>query len=277
VNSYRYRHTTLVGNFLGRVGTERVQALFGAGFGLNFKATESTIANVGCIPTPQISCSVLNFDSDDSETGLVQQLVAGVDVRLTDRLTAYATIRARTLPEPDQQVALLAGLRATVRRAPVAVPFSTRNVGPPPVATGRQVHVVAPDHSRQTGRLVSLDNTQVTISRPDGQVSIPLKEVQGIRLVSHAFRNATLIGLGVGFGAGVLWGTSIGEADESYELVGGLIVGGIGAGVGAAVGTIANLRGAAGRTVYIGPGKAALKVSPVIGKGRAGFAGLVSW
>jgi hypothetical protein len=82
VNSYRYRHTTLVGNFLGRVGTERVQALFGAGFGLNFKATESTIANVGCIPTPQISCSVLNFDSDDSETGLVQQLVAGVDVRL---------------------------------------------------------------------------------------------------------------------------------------------------------------------------------------------------
>lgn len=287
VISEHRRQTDLVGNFLGRAGAGRVHAVFGAGFGVGITHYDDTTTAVGCIPTPLSPCSTSPFHSSGSYTDFVQQLVAGVDVRLTQRLTAYGTFRARTMP--DQEMVMLAGLRATIRRAPVGVPFSsgegTRHTTladaarlvTPAAATGKEVHVVALDHSRQTGRLVSIDDTNVTISRPDGQILIPREDVQGVRLTSHVFRNSTLIGLGVGFGTGLVWGGSIDEDGGNYALAGGLMFGGIGAGVGAAIGAVANLSGSAHRTVYLGPGKAALNLAPVIGKGRVGFTGLLSW
>ena len=287
VISEHRRQTDVVGNFLGRAGAGRVHAVFGAGFGLGITRYDDTTTAVGCISTPFSPCLTSPFHSSGSNTDFVQQLVAGVDVRLTQHLTAYGTFRARTMP--DQEMVMLAGLRATIRRAPVGVPFSgadgTRysaladapGLVTAAAATGKEVHVVALDHSRQTGQLVSIDDTNVTISRPDGQVSIPRKDVQGVRLVSHAFRNSTLIGLGVGFGTGLVWGGSIDEDGGNYALAGGLMFGGIGAGVGAAIGAVANLSGAGRRTVFIGPAKAALGLAPAIGKGRVGFMGLVSW
>jgi hypothetical protein len=287
VGSDRYRQTELVGNFLGRAGSGRVHALFGAGFGIAFTGSESTSTRVGCIPAPLMPCPTSDFHSSGSYTDFVQQFVGGVDVRLTTRLTAYATVRAHTLP--DHRIAALAGLRATIRRAPVGVAFSSNDgqrsskpgtaprLVPPADALGKEVHVVELDHSRQTGRLVSIDDRQVTISRPDGQVSIPKNEVQGVRLVSHVFRNSTMIGLGVGFGAGLVYGGSIEEGGGSYALPFGLMFAGIGAGAGAAIGAVANLSGAGRRTIYIGPAKTALNLAPVLGKGRVGFTGLISW
>ena len=287
VSSEHRRQTDLVGNFLGRAGAGRVHAVFGAGFGLGITHYDDTTTTVGCISTPLSPCSTSPFRSSGSYTDFVQQFVAGVDVRLTQRLTAFGTFRARTMP--DQEMVAIAGLRATVRRAPVGVPFSsgggTRHpslAGAPTLVTlaaaiGKEVHVVAPDHSRQTGQLVSADDTKVVISGRDGQVSILRTDVQGVRLTSHVFRNATLIGLGAGFGTGLVWGGSIEEDGGNYALAGGLMFGGIGAGVGAAIGAVANLSSAGRRTVDIGPGKAALNLAPVIGKGRIGFTGLFSW
>jgi hypothetical protein len=213
--------------------------------------------------------------------------VAGVDVRLTQRLTAYATLRAHTLPE--QRTAVLAGLRATIRRAPVGVAFSrdgekrpwkpgaVGHLVPAADAIGKEVHVVALDHSRQTGWLVSMDDAQVTIRRSDGTISMKLTEVQGVRLASHVFLKSTMIGLGVGVGTGFVYGSRFEEGGRSYAIEGALMFGGIGAGVGAAIGAVANLTGAASRTIYIGPAKTTMNLAPVLGKGRVGFTGLFSW
>ena len=287
VISEHRRQTNLVGNFLGRAGAGRVHALFGAGFGLGLTHYDDTTTRVGCIPTPSSPCPTSPFHHSGGFTDFVQQFVAGVDVQLTQRLTAYTTFRARTMPA--QEMVMLAGLRATIRRAPVGVPFSmgagTRQPAPadasrlvtPADATGKEVHVVALDHSRQTGQLVSIDDTQVTISRRDGQVSIPRKEVQGVRLVSHVFLKSTMIGLGAGVGTGLVYGSRFSEGGSTYAIEGALMFGGIGAGVGAAIGAVANLSGAGRRTVYLGPGKAALNLAPAIGRGRVGFTGLLSW
>lgn len=289
VISQQRRQTDLVGNFLGRAGAGRVHALFGAGFGVGMTHSDDTSTRVGCIPTPLSPCPTAPFHWTGRYTDFVQQFVGGIDVRLTQRLTAYGMFRARTLPADRQQLLMLAGLRATIRRAPIGVPFSrdggTLQAAPadgsrlvtPAAATGKEVHVVALDRTRQTGQLVSIDDTQVTINGRDGQVSIPRKEVQGVRLTSHVFRNSTLIGLGVGFGTGLVWGASVEEDGGNYALAGGLMFGGIGAGVGAAIGAVANLSEAGRRTVYLGPGKAALNLAPAIGKGRVGFTGLLSW
>ena len=290
VSSGQRRQTDLVGNFLGRVGKGRIHALFGAGFGMTFLATASTSTRVGCIPTQFSPCPTSDYDDSGSYYDFVQQFVAGVDVQLTPRLTAYATFRGRTMPIDMQQTALLVGLRATIRRAPLGVPFSaaggTGYLDPaaasrlvtPAAATGREVHVVSMDHSRQTGHLVSIDDTHVTINGRDGQVSIPKKDVQGVRLVSHVFRDSTVVGLGVGVATGVVWGLAAsGGEDGAYALEGALMFGGIGAGAGAVVGAVLNLTGAEKRTVYLGPAKATLNLAPAVGKGRVGFTGLLTW
>jgi hypothetical protein len=289
VSSGQRRQTDLVGNFLGRAGKGRVHALFGAGFGMTFMASKNTSTRVGCIPAPLSPCPTSDFYNTGSYVDFVQQFVAGVDVQVTKRLTAYATLRGRTMPVDLQQTAMLVGLRATVRRAPLGMPFSSadraRNADPaaaarlvtPAAATGREVHVVAMDHSRQTGHLVSIDDTHVTISGRDGQVSIPQNDVQGMRLVSHVFRDSTVVGLGVGLGTGLLWGLAVGEDGGGYALEGALMFGGIGAGAGAAIGAVLNLTGAEKRSVNIGPAKATVNLAPAIGKGRVGFTGLVSW
>lgn len=287
LSSEQRRKTDLVGNFLGRAGAGRVHALFGVGFGLGLRAYEYTSTVVGCIPVQFSPCPTSDPHGGGSHIDFVQQFVAGVDVRLTPRLTAYATFRARTFE--DQEKIMLIGLRATVRRAPVGGGFPTAEgkrpwkagaaprLVAPADAIGKEVHVVALDHSRKTGWLVSIDDTQVTIRRSDGAISMPLKEVQGVRLASHVFLKSTMIGLGVGFGTGLVYGSRFEEGGSNYAIEGALMFGGIGAGVGAAIGAVANLTGAGSRTVYIGPGKTALNLAPLLGKGRAGFTGLLSW
>jgi hypothetical protein len=276
VESGSQRRTDLVGNFLGRAGAHRVHVLFGAGFGLGFTSRQFTSAVVGCIPTPLVRCQTSGQVPRNS-VDFVQQLVAGTDVRLTEHITAFATFRLRTLEETERTV--LGGLRATIRRAPVSVAFSgAQGLVTPAAATGKEVHVVALDYSRHTGRLVSIDDRQVTISRRDGQVSIPLKTVQGVRLVSHAVRKGTFIGFGAGFGTGFLFSLLTAESDPAdYAFEGGLFFGALGAGAGAAIGAAVNLSGAASRTIYVGPAKAALNLAPAMGKGRIGFRGLLSW
>jgi len=272
------RRTSILGNFIARVGAGRVFVLAGAGLGTHVRSADQLVTYQGCVPLAgSITCPTNPGPTRDHFTAyeFVPNVLAGVEVRLTPQLTAFATVRS------NETAAAFAGVRWTARRAPVAPGWSSPAPARDAVksAVGKDVHVVAWDSSRQTGTLVNMTDSAVTIRTWQGDRTVPLSEVRGIRRVSHAIRDGALIGLGGGgvFGLVACLGGGCEGDDGVYVGESLLLFGGLGAGIGAVTGAIVNLTQASSRVIWLSPKPSGLALSPVVGPKTAGVAGRISW
>jgi hypothetical protein len=156
------REAAVMGNFLGRVGTGRFFGTVGMGFGISRAWHNDTTDIVGCISWSKLACTQTHYERHGSSQTIAAQFLAGLDVMLTPKLTAFMSLRSLT--SNDSQAIATAGLRWTAMRPPVSTGWRS---GPNPSAAssaiGKGVHVEAYDHSRRNGTLVSLTGTHVTI------------------------------------------------------------------------------------------------------------------
>ena len=84
----------MTGSVIGRLGSGRFQVNAGAGAGLGTVRLQHSEEGVGCVPHDVGACDVVEFSYDRWSSSLIWQVLAGVDVVLTPRLTAFANIRA---------------------------------------------------------------------------------------------------------------------------------------------------------------------------------------
>jgi hypothetical protein len=275
IHQSRERNTAIVGNFLGRVGAGRVYGTAGFGVGIVRQAYANSGHRTGCVPHFVGACNVPPYDYRGRTTSFTMQLLAGADVVLTPRVTAFVNVRS--LGADRTMTTATGGVRWTVRRAPVGPGW--RGVASPSAASaaiGKGVHVEAFDHSRQNGTLVSLTDTHVTIRNMAGVVTLPLGEVRGIRKQTHAILGSTLTGIGGGLATGLILCAAYGDCEDEGGWVVMLTMG-IGAGVGGAVGAIYNLSTADRRTIYVNPRKSTMAFAPILGKKRAGAGARITW
>jgi hypothetical protein len=139
---------------------------------------------------------------------------------------------------------------------------------------GKAVHVTNLDGSRIGGTLVSLDGKAVVIDQRKGAVTIPLTGVRRVERDSYAVP----IGLGVGFGAGLVSGLALcANGDDCAPGLTALMFGGIGAGIGTAAGFAIKSSRTNTRTVYRAPTKTSIAMTPVLGRRQVGVRGVIAW
>lgn len=271
----RARNTAIVGNFLGRFGAGRFHGNAGMGFGVVRERQTTSHRNVGCVPHFVGACNGLAFGFDGWTEGFAIQFLAGLDVAVTPRLTAFANIRA--VGHNGTASMVTGGVRWTVRRAPVGPTWrSSANPATAASAIGKAVHVESFDRSRQNGELVSLTATHVTIRNMAGDVTLPLSEVRGIRKQTRAILKGAIAGVIAGLATGLTLCTIDGGCDGEGVVILPMMMG-IGAGAGTGVGAIVNLSTADARTIYVSPSKSAFVVAPILGKQRAGIGARIAW
>jgi hypothetical protein len=275
--STQRREIAVMGNFVGRVGAGRYFGTLGMGFGISRDWHNDTTDIVGCVPRSKIDCTQTHYTDRGSSQTLASQVLAGLDVMLTPKLTAFMSLRG--LASRDSQAIATAGLRWTAMRRPVTPGWpNAPNPSAAPSAIGKGVHVEAYDHSRRNGTLVSLTGTHVTIRGLTGEVTIPLAEVRGIRRQTHAILKGSLAGFGGGFIAGlVLCAANDCDGDDASTLGAGMMFGSLGLGAGAAIGSIYNLQTADSRIVYVGKPRTTVALTPIVAKGRFGAGGSITW
>ena len=144
-------------------------------------------------------------------------------------------------------------------------------------AYGKAVRITAIDGSEQTGRLVSLSDSDVVFRRHSNDISIPLGGVRSIEKVSHSLRNGALIGLGVGVVLGVTPGYNAYRGDLGYEL-GTLVDGGVFAGIGAGIGLLVGLAKASDNLLYLAPGSSSsITLTPRLSPRQQSLALALRW
>jgi hypothetical protein len=271
------RDIAVMGNFLGRVGARRFFGTVGMGFGISRAWHNDTTDIVGCIPSSKIDCTQAHYTRRGSSQTFAGQVLAGLDVMLTPKWTAFMNLRG--LASRDTQAIATAGLRWTAMRPPVSPGWpSAPNPSAAASALGKGVHVEAYDHSRRNGTLVSLTGTHVTIRGLTGDVTIPLSEVRGIRRQTHAILKGSLSGFGGGFVTGLLLcAANDCDGDDASTIGVAMMFGSLGLGGGAAIGSIYNLQTADSRIVYAGKPRTTVSLTPIVGKGRIGAGGSITW
>ena len=275
--SNQRRETAVMGNFLGRVGRGRYFGTVGIGFGISRDWHNDTTDIVGCVPWSQLACTPAHYEHRGSSQTFAAQFLAGLEVMLTPKLTAF--INLRRLTSNDTQAIATTGLRWTAMRPPVSTGWrSAPNPSAASSAIGKGVHVEAYDHSRRNGTLVSLTDTHVTIRGLTGEATIPLSDVRGIRRQTHAILKGSLAGFGGGFVAGLLLcAANDCDGDDATTLGISMMFGGLGLAGGAAIGTVYNLTTADSRIVYVGKPRATVALTPIIANGRLGAGGRITW
>jgi hypothetical protein len=275
--SNRRREAAVMGNFLGRVGASRYFGTLGIGFGISRSWHNDTTDIVGCVPVSKIDCTQTHYDRRGSSQTIAAQFLAGLDVMLTPKLTAFMNLRS--LSSRDTQAIATAGLRWTAMRPPVSPGWpSAPNPSAAASAIGKGVHVEAYDHSRRNGTLVSLTGTHVTIRSLTGDATIPLSDVRGIRRQTHAILKGSLAGFGGGFVTGLLLcAANDCDGDDASTLGVSVMFGCLGLGGGAAIGAVYNLTTADSRIVYVGKPRATVALTPIVAKGRLGAGGRITW
>jgi len=275
--SNQRREIAVMGNFLGRVGASRYFGTLGMGFGISRAWHNDTTDIVGCVPQSKIDCTQTHYTRRGSSQTFAAQFLAGLDVVLTPKLTAFMSLRSLT--SKDTQAIATAGLRWTAMRPPVSPGWpSAPNPSAAASAIGKGVHVEAYDHSRRNGTLVSLTGTHVTIRRRTGDATIPLSEVRGIRRQTHAILKGSLAGFGGGFVTGLLLcAANDCDGDDATTLGVSMMFGGLGLAGGAAIGAIYNLQTADSRVVYVGKPGATVALTPIVAKGCLGAGGRITW
>jgi len=271
------RQTAVMGNFLARVGARRYFGTLGIGFGIS-RDQHNDITDIdGCVPWSQLACTPTHYERHDSSRTIAAQFLAGLDVMLTPKLTAFMNLRSLT--SHDTQTVATAGMRWTAMRRPVSTGWpSAPNPSAASSAIGKGVHVEAYDHSRRNGTLVSLTGTHVTIRSWTGDATIPLSDVRGIRRQTHAILKGSLGGFGGGFVTGLLLCTANScDGDDASTFGVGMMFGSLGLAGGAAIGAIYNLQTADARIVYVGKPRTTVSLMPIVAKGRLGAGGSITW
>jgi hypothetical protein len=246
-------------NLVFRAGTSRVAGFVGAGLG--FQHTTG-----GC-------CSL------EQTSGLVGQVIGGVDVRAARRLVVFASLRGGTAPEDG--VRLMGGLRfeAGTRQfvTPQGSPESARDRVSQ--AVGKTVRVTTANGLSTTGTLVSLDTSTVVIRRRGTDLPMALATVQKVEKVSHGLRNGLLIGAAASAVPWVSVATtrdSCADCEDGPAMAGVLTLVALGAGAG--IGAIANAARAGGNVVYRGqPPPPALTLAPIVSATHRGVAARIRW
>jgi hypothetical protein len=262
---------TVGANLLVRGGTSRVTGFFGGGLGIRNAQEDSApslVCRYGAEGLPV--CTVIH-SSLQTSTNLTPQFLVGGEFWLTPRLAlyggerfAYGSDRFRS----TAGIAPFAGLRVALRTTDVVAEEPVR-ISDPNGAQGKDIRVTLNDGTTHRGKLVAFSACQVTLDSH----AVPLAEVREIEKVSHAVRNATVIGLLAAVPAILTFGPAfdMGMGDV-LTIVGAGVAGGIG--VGAVIGAIRK----PGNVIYRAPGaSASITVMPILARERKGVALAASW
>jgi hypothetical protein len=90
----RERFILMAGNVIGSFGSGRFRPRIGGGAGLGLSRVQHAEERAGCVPHEVGACDVVEFSYDRWSYTLIWQFLAGVDVVLTPRMTAFANMRA---------------------------------------------------------------------------------------------------------------------------------------------------------------------------------------
>jgi hypothetical protein len=108
------------------------------------------------------------------------------------------------------------------------------------VPPGDEIKVSLRTGDTVKGRFLSASDDDLTLSRGKKTASVPRAEVARVyRLFSKSVVKSTLIGLGIGAGAGALIGKESFEGEIGEAELGAAFIGAIGAGVGTLLGYLA--------------------------------------
>jgi hypothetical protein len=103
-------------------------------------------------------------------------------------------------------------------------------------AVGKRVRITGVDGSRDTGRLVSLSDTEVVFRRNGQEERVALTQLERVERVRHHARNLAFWGALIGGGVGFLAGANSSRGVQLAE--GMLILAGVGGGGGAGIGAL---------------------------------------
>jgi hypothetical protein len=105
---------------------------------------------------------------------------------------------------------------------------------------GEKIQIVETNSKKHTGAFESVSESAIAIRETAGEGSVPLQDVRSVKLITKRRLRNTLIGLGVGGGAGAAIGAGIGPSNgfiigKGYSA---LFVGALGAIGGTVVGVL---------------------------------------
>jgi len=109
----RFTYVLMAGNVIGTFGSGRFRPNIGAGAGLGLERRQYSEEVVGCVPHEVGACNSGEFSIDRWSYSLIVQFLAGVDVVLTPRMTAFANIRAAGLE--NYKTIMMGGVRWSLR------------------------------------------------------------------------------------------------------------------------------------------------------------------
>ena len=97
---------------------------------------------------------------------------------------------------------------------------------------GKTVVVTQMNGKKAEGKLLSLSEEAIAVSDSGQPVSIQREDVFRVRIANIRQRH-TLIGMAIGAGVGIVWGSQLGDINRGLSVV---VMGGLGTGIGAAAG-----------------------------------------
>ncbi len=143
-------------------------------------------------------------------------------------------------------------------------------------AVGKQVRITGVDGSRETGRLVSLSDTEVVFRRNGPEERVALTTIERVERVRHHARNLTFWGALIGGGVGFLAGASSARGAELAEGI--VILAGIGGAGGAGIGALIARNTADTNLLYQRPTSAvSVRLSPIVSPADKGVALTLRW
>ena len=97
---------------------------------------------------------------------------------------------------------------------------------------GKTVVVTQMNGKKAEGKLLSLSQEAIAVTVDERPVSVQREDVFRVRLANIRQRH-TLIGMAIGVGVGVVWGSQLGDINRGISVA---VMGGLGTGIGAAAG-----------------------------------------
>ena len=143
-------------------------------------------------------------------------------------------------------------------------------------AMDKEVRVTGIDGSRQTGRLVSVSDSEIVLRRNSKEQRQPLTTVQRIDRVGHRVRNWAIWGAAIGGGTAAMVGYRSLRLDgmDADEVRGVTVLwAGVGMAAGASLGALVERVSAPGKRIY----QSSMKLSPIVSPRRQAVALTMQW
>ena len=137
---------------------------------------------------------------------------------------------------------------------------------------GKQIVVTTSDGSKRKGKF-TVGPTGLVVADTQPAEVVRFDDIVTVKMVSHALRNGTLIGLGIGLGIGLAAAIGAGTDTDEPEVV-VFFPAALGAGIGAGFGAL--IQRSNSRALYDAKRKTT-SVAPILTQTRRGVAVSVSW